>query len=324
MKIVENTGSITETETVRAQQPAFVETQIRQEEQSQLEPLSTDKDVDSHSDNDASAIGHTPHQPRKRIWIWSTIIICIVLVVGAIAYVAATGLLTNEPTGVENQESSSDIEMNRDNAIEMAKSEADRLTLSRVMLIDQLERDGFSHDDAVYGADNCDVNWMEQAGKKARMWMEDETWHISSYENLVERLVSIAHFTHEEAVYGADQVKEEFFVQQSNSTTPAVNELVPTVTLGQKNALSKAQSYLNILPFSHSGLVEQLEYDGFTHDEAVYGADNCDANWMDQAATKAQSYLDLMAFSRDGLIEQLEYDGFTHDEAIYGAAAVGY
>ena len=78
------------------------------------------------------------------------------------------------------------------------------------------------------------------------------------------------------------------------------------------------------MAFSYSGLVEQLEYEGFSHDEAVYGVDHCGADWNAQAVIKAKNYLDLMAFSRDGLIEQLEYEGFTAEQAAYGAQANGY
>mgnify|MGYP000334972687 CR=1 FL=1 len=28
------------------------------------------------------------------------------------------------------------------------------------------------------------------------------------------------------------------------------------------------------MPFSREGLIEQLEYEGFTHSQAVYGVDN--------------------------------------------------
>lgn len=93
-----------------------------------------------------------------------------------------------------------------------------------------------------------------------------------------------------------------------------------TVTTGERNALDKAKSYLAMTAFSYSGLVEQLEFEGFTHEEAVYGADGCGANWNEQAARKAQQYLDMMSFSRAGLIEQLEFEGFTHSQAEYGVS----
>ena len=79
-----------------------------------------------------------------------------------------------------------------------------------------------------------------------------------------------------------------------------------------------------VLPFSHDGLVEQLEYEGFSTSAAVYAADNCGADWNEQAANKAQTYMQIFSFSRRRLIEQLEYDGFTSAQAEYGAKAVGY
>ena len=95
-------------------------------------------------------------------------------------------------------------------------------------------------------------------------------------------------------------------------------------TLGEKNAVKKALDYLAYTSFSYSGLVEQLEYEGFTHEEAVYGVDKCGADWKEQAALKAEDYLDYSSFSRTELIAQLEYEGFTHEEAVYGVQAVGY
>jgi len=53
----------------------------------------------------------------------------------------------------------------------------------------------------------------------------------------------------------------------------------------------------------------RVKYEGFTHEEAVYGVDKCGADWNEQAALKAQDYLDYSSFSREGLIEQLEYEG---------------
>ena len=83
--------------------------------------------------------------------------------------------------------------------------------------------------------------------------------------------------------------------------------------------MASAKQYLNVMAFSYSGLIEQLEYEGYSNEEAAYAADNCGANWREQAALSAVQYLRSMAFSKDGLIDQLEYEGFTHEEAVYGA-----
>lgn len=109
----------------------------------------------------------------------------------------------------------------------------------------------------------------------------------------------------------------------TQTSTPSEEEQ-DTTTLGERNALSKAKSYLNTLAFSYSGLIKQLEYEGYSSEEAKYGVDNCGADWKEQAALKAQSYLDTMAFSREGLINQLEYEGFTKEQVEYGVEAVGY
>ena len=92
----------------------------------------------------------------------------------------------------------------------------------------------------------------------------------------------------------------------------------------ETNALNKAKDYLSIMAFSYSGLINQLEYEGYSASEATYGADHCGADWNEQAAKKAADYLDIMSFSKSGLIDQLEYEGFTHSQAVYGVEAVGY
>lgn len=106
--------------------------------------------------------------------------------------------------------------------------------------------------------------------------------------------------------------------------TAAPAQKTETVTMGMKNALKKAQSYLSWMAFSYSGLVNQLEFEGFTNAESVYAADNCGADWYEQAVKKAESYLSWGAFSREGLIDQLEYEGFTTDQATHAVNKLGY
>ena len=95
-------------------------------------------------------------------------------------------------------------------------------------------------------------------------------------------------------------------------------------TFGQKNALRSAESYLAISAFSHSKLIQQLEYEGYSSEEATYAADRCGANWCEQAAKSAEAYLKISAFSKDRLIQQLEYEGFTPTQAAYGVTKNGY
>lgn len=85
------------------------------------------------------------------------------------------------------------------------------------------------------------------------------------------------------------------------------------------SALQKAHDYLDYSAFSRTGLIEQLEYEGFSEADATYAVDNCGADWKKQAVLKAKQYRGYSAFSHKGLVEQLEYEGFTHEQAEYGA-----
>ena len=113
----------------------------------------------------------------------------------------------------------------------------------------------------------------------------------------------------------------DFSAVTSDITVSPIWKALPT--LSQKNAVATAKSYLSFTSFSYSGLIEQLEFDQYSHEDAVYGADNCGADWNEQAAKKAKEYLSFTSFSRNGLIDQLEFEGFTSEQAEYGVNAVG-
>lgn len=96
------------------------------------------------------------------------------------------------------------------------------------------------------------------------------------------------------------------------------------ITQGKKNALRKAEEYLNLKAFSRYKLIEQLEYNGFSVEEAEYAVDHCDVDWEEQAAKKAAEYLNMQAFSRERLREQLKYEGFTTTQIEYALKQNGY
>lgn len=98
----------------------------------------------------------------------------------------------------------------------------------------------------------------------------------------------------------------------------------PEFTLGQKNALSKANTYLSVSSFSYSGLIKQLEFEGFSTEDSTFAVDRCGADWNEQAAKKAKTYLDVSSFSRQSLLDQLKYEGFTAEQAEYGVTKIGY
>ena len=107
--------------------------------------------------------------------------------------------------------------------------------------------------------------------------------------------------------------------QPNNSAAQGIDVQAENATANQRKALNRAKTYLASMPFSCEGLVEQLEYEGFSVEDAAYAAENCGANWNAQAVQLAKSYLIASGFSYSGLVEQLEFEGFTKDQATYGA-----
>lgn len=136
---------------------------------------------------------------------------------------------------------------------------------------------------------------------------------------------------------GEWEVTKNFSVNPSGTVTPGERSLKCAVcgqvirsepytvelTVSQQNAMKTAGSYLSFTAFSHDGLVDQLEFEGYPTEDAIFAADNCGADWNEQAAQKAADYLDFMGFSRAGLIEQLQFEGFTYEQAVYGVDSVG-
>ena len=114
---------------------------------------------------------------------------------------------------------------------------------------------------------------------------------------------------------GSSQV----FEQSPTTGTPGAESLA---TWEQTSAVAKAKEYLSIMAFSRAGLIDQLEYEGFSTADATYAVTEVEAqgavDWNEQAAQKARDYRSMTAFSRQGLIEQLEYEGFTSTQATYG------
>ena len=119
----------------------------------------------------------------------------------------------------------------------------------------------------------------------------------------------------------ADIEKAETFWKEKLPETNEKLTQIKTISFPDKYK-NEYDTICNITEVLHT--VEQLEYEGYSHTEAVYGADNCGADWNEQAAKSAANYLDYTSFSRSGLIEQLEYEGFTHSQAVYGVEQNGY
>jgi PASTA domain/Host cell surface-exposed lipoprotein len=111
---------------------------------------------------------------------------------------------------------------------------------------------------------------------------------------------------------------------EKGSTVTLTFTVPPKLTLAQQNAVKTAQDYLKYQSFSRSGLIHQLEYEGYATDVATFAVDYSPTDWNAQAGATAADYLKNQAFSRKGLYDQLIYEGFSDAEANAGLAAVGY
>lgn len=126
-----------------------------------------------------------------------------------------------------------------------------------------------------------------------------------------------------------EPVPSSIAIDESAEESPEPADPIPTVepteppapelTGSQMNALEKAIDYLDYSGFSRKGLINQLEYEGFSKADAEFAVDYIKPDWNEQAVRKAQDYLDYSSFSRKSLISQLKYEGFTSEQANYGA-----
>lgn len=187
------------------------------------------------------------------------------------------------------------------NARESAESYLRFSAFSRTGLIEQLEYEGYSFEDASYAVDAVEVDWFEQAVKSADSYLEYSSF---SRDGLLDQLLYEG-FTQAEAAYGVG----EAYGGEENSSG---------ISADQANAVGSAESYLRYSAFSRTGLIAQLEYEGFTPSDSTYAVDSLNVDWFEQAAKSAESYLEYSSFSRQGLYDQLIYEGYSPAEAEYG------
>lgn len=91
----------------------------------------------------------------------------------------------------------------------------------------------------------------------------------------------------------------------------------------QASAVRSAQTYIEIQGFSRQGLINQLEYEGYSTADASAAVDSLGIDYNEQAARSAETYLEIQGFSYKGMVEQLAYEGYTASQAAYGASSVG-
>lgn len=120
--------------------------------------------------------------------------------------------------------------------------------MSRRAVMTSLRISQFSEEDAAFGADHCGADWNEQA----RLWAKNcVSKNACSYAKLLKDLQWSGDFTPEEARYGADNCGADWTAEAAEA--------------------ARAYMQLVVMTWSQDQLINQLEADGFTHEQALNG-----------------------------------------------------
>ena len=104
-----------------------------------------------------------------------------------------------------------------------------------------------------------------------------------------------------------------------------IREFRDSLPIEKRSAIEMAQSYLSTMPFSPSGLYDQLLYEGFSEESSQFAIDHLIVDWDEMCYETAVSYItNVGGFSKKSLIHQLEYDGFTKKQAKNAVKQLGY
>lgn len=132
-------------------------------------------------------------------------------------------------------------------------------------------------------------------------------------------------------------VTENYVIDKTGLVTPGTETLMCAVcgnaidtrdytielTLSQKNAFIKADFLVNDLHYSYDYLVYALvTEEGFSIEDAKFAADNCGADWDQQAVLWIESF--GSGYSRAGLIEVMRWNRFTDEQIEKALSEVGY
>ena len=104
-----------------------------------------------------------------------------------------------------------------------------------------------------------------------------------------------------------------------------IREFRNSLPIEKRSAIEMAQSYLSTMPFSPSGLYDQLLFEGFSEEDSQFAIDHLIVDWDEMCYETAVSYItNVGGFSKKSLIHQLEYDGFTKKQAKNAVKRLGY
>ena len=118
----------------------------------------------------------------------------------------------------------------------------------------------------------------------------------------------------------SEAANTETAATQAKGNSSGTNEIKE---FNQETAVERAKFHTKYNSYSQKGLVKMLVYEGFSDEDAEYGAANCGADWNKEAVEDAESYLNYKSYTRQELYDQLKYEGYTEGQILYALAKAG-
>ena len=102
-------------------------------------------------------------------------------------------------------------------------------------------------------------------------------------------------------------------------------EFLNSLPIERRSAIEKAQNYISCMPFSPSGLYEQLLFEGFSEQDSEFAVNCLVVDWDEMCYETAVNYItNIGGFSKQSLIDQLVFEGFTEKQAKKAVKRLGY
>lgn len=224
----------------------------------------------------------------------------------------------------------------------------DKIYLSYQYTINVLKDEGYTEAEAKYAADNCGINWKNQANefvkgvtkvgisyKMLTLYMKDLGYTDTEIKNAIAN--NKVNWTEQAKLYVKNLIDEgirsniikEYF-KDMEFTAEEEKAAFANIKIDDKQQAVKAAKEMlkaDYRGYSYKSILKELqeEYRGFTEAEAKYAADNCGANWNAQALKEAKILLKNSNYSSKRIIAMLqdEWTGFTEAEAKYAADNCG-
>lgn len=120
-----------------------------------------------------------------------------------------------------------------------------------------------------------------------------------------------------------DSTSTETATTQAKQNTAGSSQTNEITEFNKDTAVERAKFHTKYNSYSQKGLVKMLVFEGFSEEDAEYGAANCGADWNQEAVEDAESYLRSKNYTRKELYDQLKYEGYTEGQILYALAKAG-